>query len=254
MRRLPEEGAQSVLDGLQGSRARVLALEALDLQAATDQVRETLAFLEDPDVLVRHRALLVLTGFEVSELADHAESLLLEGNDAIRFEFLDWIQRCLVPDLTPLLARVFSEAGGALPSGNPNVLRGRAAACLEACGDERAIDALAPVARDANALNSTTRAVVDALGAIGARGDEAVETRVVGVLLEAYPAEAERAANGSSTVRGRYALRLVESVTKALGHVLGVRNAPEAPEGWSGEERTAYLASVTAWVRGATDR
>ena len=49
-------------------------------------------------MLVRHRALLVLTGFEVPELADHAASLLIEGNDPIRFELLDWIERRSRPE------------------------------------------------------------------------------------------------------------------------------------------------------------
>lgn len=242
---LLETELQPTLDGLQATRTRVLALESPSGDLAPEQLSETLALLEDPDVLVRHRALLLLTRQDVPVLADRAESLLIQGNDAIRFELLDWIQRGTVEGLTPLLVRVFTEAGKALPSGNPNVLRGRAARCLVACGDEQAIEALAAVARAANARNSTTRMVVEALGAIGGRGDEAVKARVVEVLLDAWPAPVEPAANGSPTVVGRYALRLVAAVTQALG----VEDV-DLPAGWSDAERAAYVTAVTERVRG----
>ena len=246
---LPENELQPTLDALQATRARVLALESPGGELATQQIQETLAFLDDPDVLVRHRALLRLTRQDVPELADRAESLLIRGNDAIRFELLDWIQRGAVEGLTPLLVRVLTEAGKALPSGNPNVLRGRAARCLVACGDEQAIDALAPIARAANARNSTTRMVVEALGAIGDRGDEAVKARTVEVLFEAWPAAVEPAANDSPTVVGRYALRLVEAVTKALG----VEDV-DLPAGWSEAQRADYVTAVTERVRGRAGR
>ena len=157
--------------------------------------------------------------------------------------------------MTPVLVRLFTEAGKALPSDNPNVLRGRAAACLGACGDARALDALAPVARAAEARNSTTRIVVEALGAIGERGDEAERARVVEILLASWPAAVKPAANSAPSVHGRYALRLAEAVTEALGRLLdgAARDgAPELAVGWSEAERTAYVAAVTAWVRDAS--
>ena len=256
---LAEDELQAALVALQSTRERVLALEALARKGTSKTRREVLADLDRPDVLVRHRALLVLKGLDDPPLADHAESLLVEGNDAIRFEVLDWIQKREVEALTPLLVRVFVEAGQALPSGNPNVLRGRAARCLIACGDERAIDALASVARAAEARNSTTRVVVEALGAIGARGDETVRTRVVTVLLASYPAPVEPAANGSPTVIGRYALRLAEAVTKALAQAFGGKRGkglpiPDLPAGWSEEERVEYVTAVTDRVRAAAGR
>jgi len=255
-----EEEAKRVLDELQRARARVLALEALKRQATAEQARETLAFLEDPDVLVRQRALRVLTAFPSPGLKAHAEALLVEGNDAVRFELLDWLLRNPTPDLTPLLVRVFLEAGAALPSGNPNVLRAKAAACLEACGDARAIDALAPVARAADARNTTTRTVVAALGAIGARSAAADRARVVDLLLASWPPAEAPAANGSPTVAGRYALRLAEAVTKALMPLAAPEGTepgeawPDLPPGWSEEERATYVEAVTRRVQGRPKR
>ena len=252
MEPVAEIEAGRMLDAVRAARTRILALEKPGAEVAPEQLQETLALLADPDVLVRHRALLLLTRQDVPELADHAKSLLLEGNDTIRFALLDWILENPISSLTPVLTRVFAEAGGKIPSGNPNVLRGRAARCLTECGDARALDVLAPIARQANARNSTTRSVVEAVGAIGARGDAAVKARVIEDLLASYPAEAKPAANGSPGVEGRYALRLAETVTKALATVLAGAprtDPPDLPAGWSEKERTAYVEAVTAWVR-----
>jgi hypothetical protein len=249
---LSQDEAGPAIDAVRAARQRVLALEALGREATPAEAEEALGALEDPDVLVRHRALRVLSGRDEPALADHAEALLVEGNDAIRFELLDWIERNRVSALTPLLVRVFADAGGRIPSGNPNVLRGRAAACLGACGDARAIDGLAPIARAAEARNSTTRVVVEALGALGARGDATAKTRVTEVLLASWPAAVKPAANSSPSVAGRYALRLAEAVTQALGATLGTVDLPDPPAGWSQAQRAAHVEAVTAWVRDAS--
>ena len=108
---LPEGELQVALDAMRATQQQVVALEELTGERAAEQRAELLARLDDPDVLVRHRALRLLTPLDVPELAQRAESLLIGGNDAIRFELLDWIQRGAVEGLTPLLVRVFAEAG-----------------------------------------------------------------------------------------------------------------------------------------------
>jgi HEAT repeat protein len=232
-------------------RAQTLAsLETTGERAQTPEVRTRIVeMLSDPDVVVRYRALTWLLASGADSVFDHAEELLLEDNDTIRFALLEALAKRSIPKLAPVLTRLVLEAGKGVPSGNPNVLRGRAARCLVTSGDASSIDALAPIAREANARNTTTRTVVEALGAIADRSDEATRKRVIEILLASYPDAVPPLGGGKRSVVERYAVRLAEAVTRGLGQALERNELPKAPEAWSEKTREAYLEEVTTWVR-----
>lgn len=243
--------AGPLLDAMEKADVRIRELEALAAKgekAATRKRRKQVAaLLEDADAVVRIRAVRWLVEHDPKAILPHAERLLLEGNDAMRFALLDGIAEREMPELSPVLARLVDEAGRTIAAGNPNVVRGKAARCLVTSGDERAIDVLAPIAREANARNMTTHGVVEALGAIGERADREDRDRVVRILLDSWPAAVEEGGDAKSTkTLERYALRLVETVAEALARAHGRKRPPEAPSGWSKEDREAWLKAVEA--------
>ncbi len=251
----PEGGAKGSLDERLGDpspHARLAALEELAAKgkrAATKKRRaRARAWLEDPeeDLVLRLRSFQWLLGCAPEAAREAIGPLLATDNDAVRFAVLDALADAPDAALTPELVRLFAGAGEAVPSRNPNVLRMRAARCLGAFGDERAIDALAPVAQATDARNATTRVVVEALGAIAARSDKADAARVRAILAEAWPQAIEDAGDAGPTPAERMALQLVRAVKDAREQAGGRRakKDPDLPSRWRPADREAWLEAV----------
>ncbi len=227
--------------------ARAVALEELigaeDLPAATlDQVQAILA-RADEDVVVYLRALRVCVKRRPVAVLARACELLAIDNDPLRYEVLELVRAHPDPALAPVLNRLFVEAGQGVASRNPNVLRMRIAPCLGAAGNAASIDAMAPLAREANWRNGTTGVVLQALAELGARL-RASRPRVEAVLLESFP-PAVAVTDPQAT---RASLALAQKVVDALRAVREGWQAPALPSEWE-KARAPFVASVRLSVR-----
>ena len=240
------EATGTWLSDLEAAREAILEVEKLSGAkdaAARKAAKRIRPLLDHPDVVVRIRAVRWLLEREPETVLGRAEALILAGNDPLAV--LEGVKEHPSPELSALLARIVVQAGKGVPSGNPNVLRGKAARCLVTSGDARAIDALAPIAKEANYRNSTTRAVVEALGAIGARGDEATRTRVTAILLASWPPPVdEDVPEKQARILQRYAVGLARAVTDALAAAHDGKGLPKLPDAWTKADRDAHVEAV----------
>lgn len=251
-------GARELLRGLQPDRRtlaqrladpdvreRALAIEAIrdgGKDAAGAWRAPTAARLFDPaeHIVVRIRALAWLVEHEPKAITARAPELLAVPSDAFRNLVLGVVAEHPDPKLGPTLAAMFAGAGQTVPSRNPNVLRGNLARCLPGSGDAAAIDAVAPLVREANPRNGTTGQVATALGELAPRLAAADRERLVALLLEGLPA-----ANGENAtdVDRRSSFALATKVHDALCAAAG-RKLPKPEPAWGAAERERYLAAV----------
>lgn len=223
--------------------ARAVALEDLAagdaIPAATLSKVQAILARPDEDVVVYLRALRVCAKRRPDAVLARARELLAIDNDPLRYEVLELVRAHPDPALAAVLNRLFADAGHGVPSRNPNVLRMRTAPCLGAAGDAASIDALAPLAREANWRNGTTGAVLQALASLGARLP-AERARVEAVLLEAFP-PGVAATDAQAT---RASLALAKKVLDALASVRAGWSAPKLPDTWVDEARADFVARV----------
>ncbi|MCC6670593.1 MAG: hypothetical protein IT458_06010 [Planctomycetes bacterium] len=229
---------------------RVVAI-ALERAAAQPQLEAKLlaragALLGDPaaDLVVRIRALRLVAKATPEAVVDRAAELLKVANDPFRYEVLDLLARHPRPALGPALAVLFRDAGEAVPSRNPNVLRMRTAACLAESGGTEAIDALAPLVRTADWRNGTTKVSLQALAGI-ARRLPAERDRIAALLLDAFP----RPVPAEPANQARASLALAASVREALAAARPQAPLPALPKAWDEAARTQWLAEVRAAAR-----
>jgi len=226
-------------------RERALAVEAIaDLGAAgAPQWAEAIAarLLDDREnIVVRIRALNQVAQHRPELVAERAAELLLVPSDAFRYRVLEVVATHPDPSLAPLLARLFAGAGTTVPSRNPNVLRGHLSKCLGSSGDAAAIDAVAPLIREANARNGTTRTTIAALGELSGRVADADRRRIVALLLEGMP---PALATDAEQVDVRLVAARVKELLAALA-VASQRSLPTAPGSWSEQARTQFLSAL----------
>lgn len=223
--------------------ARAVALEDLAageaISAATLSKVQAILARADEDVVVYLRALRLCASRRPDAVLARARELLAIDNDPLRYEVLELVRAHPDPALAPVLNRLFADAGHAVPSRNPNVLRMRTAPCLGAAGDAASIDAMAPLAREANWRNGTTGVVLQALASLGARLP-AERAHVQAVLLEAFP-PAVAATDAQAT---RASLALAKKVLDALSAVRKGWQAPALPATWADVARADFVARV----------
>jgi len=226
-------------------RQRALCLEALadlkDADVATWLPPVTARLLDPKEhIVVQLRALAWLCKHRPEVVVEHARALLAVENDAFRNLVLAQVAVHPDPALAPLLSAMFAGAGGAVKSNNPNVLRGYVARCFAGSGDASALDAVAELLQEANARNSTTKMVVQALAGLAPRLAEADHRRLLSMLLQAMPAAVPE--GGADTDR-RLSLSLVQELHKALAAASGA-GLPALPTAWQAPDRERYLQAV----------
>jgi HEAT repeat protein len=202
---------------------------------------------ENEDVVVRIRALWCLGEARPALVTRHAAALLAVPNDPLRYRVLDALAAAPDPEANRTLIRIFREAGGGVPSKNPNVLRIRVARVLGKTGDGTSVPVLAEVTRAADPRNALTGIAVDALGSIAGRLDRKGRRAVVKALLESVPpavtpqADARRQAWAT-----RIHLALVRKIAAALRAAAPSRSErlPPVPSVWSPDERERYVTGL----------
>jgi len=162
---------------IEEAEQRAAALEKSGAVAAARRA------LDDPDVVVRYRALQILSGKEPEAIAERAEALLATPHDPIRFEACRALRKAGEAKAAPFLEALLARPGQSL---NPNVLRIEAAGALGACGSAGSIGALAPFAASGEYRNGLTGAAIDAIAAIAGR-DKQARRPARDALREAYP-------------------------------------------------------------------
>lgn len=245
----PANDTRSLAERLQDPDVRevALALEAIaDLPPAARAPHTKTAgelLLGERHLVVRLRALRLCAAAAPATVVDHAAALLAVPNDPFRFEVLGVLLTARAPELTPTLLAMFQGAGREVASGNPNVLRIKIAQCLGAFGDATAIAVLAEVAHAADVRNGLTATTVDALVAIGERGDGEAKRQVVAALKAALPPALEDAGlQGFGERAGPMLTHAATRVRDALAHFAD--DVPPAPKGWSRETRDAFVAKI----------
>ena len=226
-------------------RERALAVEAIadlgDPGVATWAEPLAARLLDGHEnIVVRIRALHWMASHRPEAVAERAAELLLVPSDAFRYRVLEVVATRPDPALAPLLARLFAGAGTTVPSTNPNVLRGHLSKCLGSSGDAAAIDAVAPLIREASARNGTTRTTIAALGELAGRVDDTDRRRIVALLLEGMPPALPAAPEPVD-------VRLVAARVKELLAALAIasrRSLPTAPADWSETARAQFLTAV----------
>ncbi len=229
--------------------ARVLELEeiALRKQVPGPTARKELAaLLADPqaDIVLRIRAIRALQDSAPQLVVAHAQELLQIPNDPLRYAVLDLVAAHPDPALAPVLGRIFADAGGKVPSINPNVLRIHAAKCLGTSGDAATIEILAPLARTANPRNGLSPVLLKALATLATRLPEA-RARVVEVLLGSFPAALP---HGADIAQSRPAMALAKAAREALETASGRKDLPPLPAQWQEQARDAFLVDLRTAV------
>jgi len=170
--------------------------------------------LDDPDLVVRYRAVQILAEKEPRAIAADAERLLATPNDPFRFEVCRALAKA--PDAKnrrPLEALLAAPEA----SLNPNVLRIEAAKALGACGDAPSVGALKPFAASGEWRNGLTGVAIEAVAAIGKR-DRAARAAAKETLVAAYPTPAADAAErrGCEALAKRVHLALADLTGKKV--------------------------------------
>jgi hypothetical protein len=237
----PDADPQTLLaDPSADVRARALedlVLAKAKLDAGAE--RRLVALLSDAqeDIVVRIRAARALNAMAPARVAEHAEELLAVPNDPLRYAVLTTLAAHPSPGLARTLDKMFAGAGTTVPSVNPNVLRIHVAKCFADSGDAQTVDVLAPLARSANPRNGLSPVILRSLAALAVRIPE-VRDKVIGVLLESFPAAV---ADGADAAEARVALGLARAAHEALGVAIGRKDLPKPPAAWTASEREAYL-------------
>jgi hypothetical protein len=168
----------------EGATARIRDAEeraaALEKSGSVAAAKKGLA---DEDIVVRYRAIQILSEKDPKSLVPAAEALLATPNDPFRFEVCRALRKAEDGQVARALERVLAEPKESL---NPNVLRIEAAGALSACGDKESVKALAPFASTGEWRNGLTGIAVDAIAAIAKRG-KAARPAAKDALLAAYP-------------------------------------------------------------------
>lgn len=170
-----------------GTTGALGALEAAERRAAgletSGSVKDAvLALDEDPDIVVRFRAVQVLAEKKPAELVKRSAALLAVPNDLLRYEVCDVLKERGAPESARDLEKVVAEPKDSL---NPNVLRIRAVQALASCGDGTSVPVIAPHAAGP-VNNGLTRIAIDALAAIAERHPKSKDA-VVAALAKAFP-------------------------------------------------------------------
>jgi hypothetical protein len=196
----------------EGAAARIREAEkraeALEKSGSVAAARKALA---DEDIVVRYRAIQILSEKDPKAVAADAEALLATPNDPFRFEVCDALKKAADGQAARLLERIVAEPRDSL---NPNVLRIRAGGALGACGDAESVKALAPFAAAADWRNGLTGVCVDAIAEIAKR-EKSARAAAKEALVAAYPKPAAE----PSEARGTEAL--AKRVHAALSAVTG---------------------------------
>ncbi len=227
------------------ARERALAIEAItDVgENGVSKWRQPLAarLLDgDENIVVRIRALAWSAQHQPELVTEHAAALLELPSDAFRYKVLEVVAEHPDPELAPLLARLFAGAGTSVPSRNPNVLRGHVAKCLAGSGDASAIDAVAPLIREANARNGTTRTTIAALGDLATRLGAQDRRRIAELLLDGLPPALAQDADKTDI---RLVAARVGELHAALGKASG-KNLPPPPKEWGEQQRSRFVAAL----------
>jgi hypothetical protein len=117
-----------------------------------------------------------------NDVVAHAKQLLASANDSLRYKVLDTIAQTGQGDAQLEIAALVKNPQ---PSRNYNVLRSHAIKALASCGDQTAVDVIAPHAKG-SVRNSTTRIAIDALTKIADR-HPASRDAVAAALAESFP-------------------------------------------------------------------
>lgn len=242
------------------SQQRTIALESLleqhskgakltdaDLDAAEKDLLST-----DSDIVVRLRALRLLAQLRPGTIVEHAARWLTVANDPWRYELLGILSRHAKPDpnLTRELVILFEQAGEAVPSRNPNVLRIKVADCLARVGDADALNALKVPALEANPRNGLTHTVIRAVGAIAARSRGEPRQRAMGILAESLPPAVAPTGNDRTTkLATRRALGVLRTTLQTLAPLVGDATLPALPKTWSESDRASMQRSLHTLTR-----
>lgn len=227
------------------ARERSLAIEAINdagKSGATKWQKPLAARLLDDqeNIVVRIRALHWSAQHQPEVVAEHAASLLQLPSDAFRYKVLEVVAAHPNPALAPLLAKLFAGAGTSVPSRNPNVLRGHVAKCIGTSGDASAVDAVAPLIREASARNGTTRTTINALAELAPRVDDKDRDRITRLLLEGLPPALTKEEEKTDA---RLVAARVKELHTALATASG-KKLPAPPKDWSIDDRTRFVAAV----------
>lgn len=176
------------VDRIVAADARAAALEK---SQSVDAAKKA---VDDPDVVVRLRALAILTSKAPAVVAARAAELLAVPNDPFRYEVCRALAKAADEKTgDPKAARALEEVvKSPKESLNPNVLRIEAVKALGACGDAASVPVIAPHAAG-EWRNGLTGISVDALAAIGGR-DAKAKAPARSALAAAFPAPPKDAA------------------------------------------------------------
>jgi hypothetical protein len=197
-----------------GSGAAARIREAEERAAALEKggsVAAAKKALADEDIVVRYRAIQILSEKEPRAVAADAEALLATPNDPFRFEVCRALKKAGDGQAVKALERLLAEPK---PSLNPNVLRIEAGGALGACGGASSVKALAPFAEAADWRNGLTGVCVDAIAEIAKR-EKGARGAAKEALVRSYP----KPAKDASEARGTEAL--AKRVHAALSAVTG---------------------------------
>ena len=199
--------SREAADRLRAAEARAIALESRpDPKAA-------MKALDDDDDVVRIRAVGILAEKSPDAVAKRAPELLAVPNDPLRFAVCAVLGKVGGPEVAPALIELVNDPKESL---NPNVLRISAVEALARCGDETAVEAIAPHAASGNYRNGLTGRAILTLVEIAKRKKKA-RPAVVEALRNGYPTpvaeERER----------RMCEALARRVHEALAEVTGKR-------------------------------
>jgi hypothetical protein len=139
--------------------------------------------LEDEDLVVRLRAIQILSEERPGAIVRRAEGLLAVENDPLRYAVCEALAKEGDPSAARALDALVVAPKGSL---NPNVLRSHAVQALARCGDTESVDVLAPHADGSQFRNYLTRRVVTTLAAIAER-EKGERDRVRDLLVGTFP-------------------------------------------------------------------
>ena len=135
------------LDRLRAAEKRAVLLE-------TKPTRKlALVGIEDPDIVVRTRALQFLAKESPRDVVKRALDLLQVPNDPFRFQVCEVLEKAADTKAATALEALVREPTHSL---NPNVLRMRAVKALATCGGPTALDVIAPHATSGASFNGMT--------------------------------------------------------------------------------------------------
>jgi hypothetical protein len=180
--RVERVATTDAVERIAAADARADALEKAPSVAAAKKA------VDDADVVVRLRALAILSAKEPAAVAARADELLAVANDPFRYEVCRALAKAADAKSGDAKAARALEALVRTPkdSLNPNVLRCEAVTALGACGDAASVEAVAPLAAG-EWRNGLTGIAVDALAAIASR-DAKAKPAVRAALAAAFPA------------------------------------------------------------------